>query len=125
MKISMLALTAVSPPPGTPTGRHDAVTLQVARIDYSAPPAFQPCDWVTASEASSYLAIPEPVITESSDDGAGSVDTRCGYRSPRYLHNVDSQLMMPGAFPIDAASTYATFVGDDGTAIDGLGLAAE
>lgn len=117
-------ITAMSPAPGTPVGRHEPVTLQVTRIDYSAPPAFRPCDWVTSSEASGFIGVPD-VITESSGDRAGSVDISCGYRNPHYLHNVTSELMLPGAFPVDAASTYALGADENGTAVGGLGLAAE
>ena len=74
-------ITAVSPPPGTPIGRHDLVTLQLPPIDYKAPPAFRPCDWVTASEAASFLGVPEPVKAETLYDRAGSVDVRTPVRT--------------------------------------------
>ncbi len=117
-------ITSISPAPGTPVGRHDPVTVQVGRIDYSAPAAFRPCDWVTTSEATTFLGMPEPAITEPSGDGAGSVDISCGYRNPHYLHNVTSELMLPGAFPVDAASTFAVNADENDRAVSGLGLAA-
>ena len=117
-------ITSISPSAGTPVGRHDPVTVAVAPVDYSAPPAFRPCDWVTTSEATTFLGMPEPAITAPSGDRAGSVDISCGYRNPHYLHNVTSELMMPGAFPVDASSTYALYSDGNDTAVGGLGLAA-
>ena len=118
-------ITAVSPPPGTTLGRHDLVTLQLTPIDYKAPPAFRPCDWVTASEAAGFLGVPEPVKTETLDDRAGSVDVQCVYRSPSYGHAVSSELLLPGAFPVDAASEYASQAGEHPTAVSGLGVRAQ
>ena len=45
--------------------------------DPAARPAFRPCDWVTASEASDILG--KPVTPAPSDDAAGSNDPRCYY----------------------------------------------
>jgi hypothetical protein len=70
-------ITALSPSPGTPVGRHDLVTVQLADADTNAPPAFRPCDWVTTDEAAGILG--GPITTRSWGDDAGSVDMSCSY----------------------------------------------
>jgi hypothetical protein len=116
-------ITAVSPPPGTPIGRHDAVTVQLTGIDRQAPPASRPCDWVTTDEAAGILGGPataEPLVDEP-----GSVEFSCAYqRSPD--SGVESELLMPGAFPVDAASALAlaTATANNPTTVEGLGVKA-
>jgi hypothetical protein len=116
-------ITALSPPPGTPVGRHDVVTVQVAGVDRQAPPAFQPCAWVTTDEASGILGGPataEPII-----DSPGSVELACAYTRSQDS-GVESELLLPGAFPVDAPSMFAlaTTTAKNPTTIDGLGIQA-
>jgi hypothetical protein len=117
-------ITAVSPVAGTPIGRHDVVTVQLAVVDTKAPPAIRPCDWVTTDEAASILGW--PVSAEPHGDEAGSVDMRCDYDKPGEIGvGVESALRVPGAFPVDAASQYAlATVANNATPVDGVGLKA-
>jgi hypothetical protein len=48
-------ITAVSPPPGTPVGRNDMLTVQLAKAHPKAPPAGRMRDWVTTDEAAAIL----------------------------------------------------------------------
>ena len=115
-------ITAVSPPPGTPIGRHDVVTVQLADTDPTAPPAFRPCDWVSASEAAS--ALGGPVTAEPSGDQAGSVDMFCDYSTSNHSRTVYSGLQVRGAFPVDAASEFELETEANGTTVSGLGVKA-
>jgi hypothetical protein len=117
-------IATVSPTPGTPVGRDQAITLVLEPVDFKAPPAFAPCDWITTSEVAGVLGVPEPIETESLDDKAGSVAPLCIYRSPGHA-TVSTQLYEPLAFPIDAATEYATYSEHNATPVDGLGLAAK
>jgi hypothetical protein len=117
-------ITAVSPPPGTPIGRHDVVTVQLAEVDSTAPPAFWPCDWVTSSEAARILG--GPVRAEPNGDGAGSVAIGCYYDKPGDMGaGVEFDLRVPGAFPVDAASQFElAATSDNTTTVDGIGVKA-
>jgi len=115
-------IAAVSPPAGTPIGRHELVTVQLAEIDSTAPPVFRPCDWMTASEAASILG--GPVTIEPGGDSAGSVDMWCSYRRSDGSRRVGLELLVPGAFPVDAASQFALATAENATAVDGLGVKA-
>jgi hypothetical protein len=117
-------ITSVSPAPGTPVGRHEPITLVLAPVDFKAPAAFQPCDWITTTEVADVLGVPELIKTESLHDRAGSVDPLCVYRSPGHA-TVSLQLYEPLAFPIDAPTEFATYTSHDPTPVDGLGLAAK
>ncbi len=117
-------ITSVSPQAGTPIGRHEPITLELAPVDISAPPAFRPCDWITTTEVADILGVPQPIKTDSAEDRAGSVDPLCVYRSPGKTA-VSSHLYEPLAFPIDAATEYATYTGYNAAPVEGLGLAAK
>jgi len=117
-------IASISPAPGTPLGQHDQITLVLKPVDFKAPPAFAPCDWITAAEVADILGAPEPIETESLDDKAGSVAPLCIYRSPGHA-TVSTQLYEPLAFPIDAATEYASYTESNATTVDGLGLAAQ
>jgi hypothetical protein len=116
-------ITAVTPAPGTPVGRHDPITVALAPMDYSAPRDFQPCDWVSTGEVAEIFGLPEPIKTDGFVP-PGSVNPRCTYRSPGRTA-VTTALYVTGAFPIDATAEYARYPGENATAIDGLGLAAQ
>ncbi len=117
-------IVAVSPAAGTPTGRHDAVTVELAELDPTEPAAFRPCDWVTASEAGGILG--GSVTAEPLGDQPGSVDIACIYDKPRDVGDgVEVDLQVAGAFAVDAASEFAlATVGSHGTAVDGVGVKA-
>ena len=97
-------ITSVSPSAGTPVSRTDAVTVQVAPVDRSEPPAFRPCDWVTTDEAAKFLGA-QDVTTMPVGDQTGSVDQMCDYSGPDQM--VISQLQLPGSMPIDASTAFA------------------
>ncbi|RDH80497.1 hypothetical protein DVS77_01495 [Mycolicibacterium moriokaense] len=115
-------ITAVSPPPGTPVGRDDVITVHLAPMVYGAPPNFRPCDWVTTAEVAAIFAIPGPIETDGYMT-PGSVNPHCTYSSPGHTA-VTSTLYVPGAFPVDAAAEYSMYSGENATAVEGLGLAA-
>jgi hypothetical protein len=114
----------VSPSPGTPIGRNAQITVELARIDYSLPPAYHPCDWLTTTEVADILGVENRIETESIEDRAGSVDPMCIYRSPGDTA-VTAHLYQPLAFPIDAKTEFATYTGFGTAQVDGLGLAAK
>jgi hypothetical protein len=117
-------ITAVSPPPGTPVGHHDVVTVQLADVDPNAPAAFRPCDWVTTDEAAAILG--GPVTTRPQGVQVGSVDMSCGYSRGLGEDGVASELRLPGAFPVDAVPQFAaTAAEDNATSVDGVGVKAQ
>jgi hypothetical protein len=116
-------ITAASPLPGTSIGRHDVVTIQLAAVDPKAAPASRPCDWVTISEAAGFLG--GPVTARPSGDEAGSVDMSCDYdRSGEIGKGIRSDLLVAGAFPVDAASEFALWATENVTTVGGLGVKA-
>jgi hypothetical protein len=116
-------ITAASPPPGTSIGRRDVVTIQLAAVDPKAAPASRPCDWVTTSEAAGFLG--GPVTARPSGDEAGSVDMSCDYdRSGEIGKGIQSDLLVAGAFPVDAASEFALWATENVTTVGGLGVKA-
>ena len=92
-------------------------------MDYSAPEDFRPCDWVTTSEVADIFDVPEPIKTDGFVP-PGSVNPRCIYRSPGHA-TVSTALYVTGAFPVDAAADYSMYSGENATAVDGLGIAAQ
>lgn len=120
----MYRIVAVSPASGTPTGRHDVVTVELAEIDATEPPAFRPCDWVTATEAEGIMG--GAVSAEPLGDGTGSVDMACIYDKPVDVgEGVEVDLQVAGAFAVDAASEFAlATIPTHGTAVDGIGVKA-
>lgn len=119
-------IVAVSPATGTPVGRSDAVTVELAEVDPTEPPAFRPCDWVTATEAAGIMG--GPVNAEPLGAEPGSVDVACIYDKPHDVGDgVEVDLQTAGAFAVDAPSEFAlaTSTGPGtGTAVDGIGLKA-
>jgi hypothetical protein len=116
-------ITGVSPSPGTPVGRNDVVTVQLAHVDRTAPPAFRPCDWVTTDEAASILGA--PVTTYPIGDEAGSVDMSCSYTLGLGGDGITSGLRLPGAFPVDAASQLALAAAQpNATSVNDIGIKA-
>lgn len=91
----------------------------------TAPPAFRPCDWVTTTEAARILGA--PVTAEPREEEAGSVDMSCDYSEGIGFGFVESDLRVPGAFPVDAASQFAFATAEEGTTtpVDGLGVKAK
>jgi hypothetical protein len=87
--------------------------------DPSAPPAFRPCDWVTTHEASDILD--KPVTATPGGDQSGSVDVKCFYATPGGQPGVgvSSELLLPGAFPVDAETMFAKAAAEDSAAIVG------
>jgi hypothetical protein len=77
---------------------------------------------MTASEAASILG--GPVTIEPGGDSAGSVDMWCSYRRSDGSRRVGLELLVPGAFPVDAASPFALATAENATAVDGLGVKA-
>jgi len=91
--------------------------------DPTAPPAGRPCDWVTTDEAASILG--GPVSTRPEGDEAGSVDISCRYSRGPGEGGMTSELRLPGAFPVDAASQFALATAAiDAVPVDGLGAKA-
>ncbi|MDT5044814.1 MAG: hypothetical protein QOG75_667 [Mycobacterium sp.] len=116
-------ITALSPSPGAPVGRHDLVTVQLADADTNAPPAFRPCDWVTTDEAAGILG--GPITTRSWGDDAGSVDMSCSYSLGPGGDGIHAGLRLPGAFPVDAASQLALAAAQPhATSVNGIGIKA-
>jgi hypothetical protein len=97
-------ITSVSPSAGTSVSRSAALTIQVAPVDRSQPPAFRPCDWVATDEAAKFLGA-QPVSTMSVGDQAGSVDQMCDYTAGNQM--VISELQLPGSMPVDASTAFA------------------
>src|SRR6516165_7733989 len=75
-----LRIVAVSPPPGTPVGRNDEVTVTLVSEDSkSVPPSgYRPCDWVSTAEAAGILGGPR-VTAKPSLDESGSTVIGCDY----------------------------------------------
>jgi hypothetical protein len=117
-------IAAMSPAVGTPIGRHDTVTVELAEVDATQPAVFQPCGWVTAAEAADILS--GPVTAEPIGDQPGSVDVACLYDKPVEVgEGVQIDLQMPGAFAVDAGSEFALATSAPRTTgVDGIGVKA-
>lgn len=117
-------ITAMSPSPGISAGRAELVTLRLAPVDPATPAEFQPCDWVSADEASALLG--GPVHTRARDDQAGSVDASCSYTIGPSDTGIQADLRLPQSFPVSAAAQFELATsGKNGTDVDGLGVAAQ
>jgi hypothetical protein len=115
-------IVAMTPAVGTPTGRHDTVTLELADLDPSESAAFRPCDWVSEAEARRILG--GQVTVEPYGDQSGSVDIACIYNKPGDMGDgVEVDLQLPGAFLVDASSQFALDA-RRGTVVDGVGVKA-
>jgi hypothetical protein len=94
--------------------------------DPAAPQAFRPCDWVTTAEASDILG--KPVTPEPTDDAAGSNGPHCFYAvtGDDTGLGITSELLLPGASPVDAGTRLANAAAEPGAeTIGGLGINAE
>jgi hypothetical protein len=111
-------ITAISPAGGTPVGKADQVTLELAPEDPTAPPAFRPCDWVTTTEAANFLGV-QSVSAWPVGDEAGSVSQSCDYSSGSDF--VTSDLQLPGSYAVDARSEFGMAMAA-GSGIDVSGL---
>lgn len=117
-------ITAVSPASGTPVGRHDVVTVELAEIGPAEAAGFKPCDWVTTSEAAAILGGPVTALPFGGQ--TGSVDIACIYESRGDVgQGVEVDLRTTGAFAVDAASQFelATRSGHF-TPVTGVGVKA-
>lgn len=115
-------VVGVSPAAGTPIGRHDPVTVDLADLDPREPAAFRPCEWVSETEARGLMG--GQVTLEPYGDQAGSVDIACIYNRPGDLGDgVEVDLQSTGAFLVDAASQFA-LESRHGTVVDGVGSKA-
>jgi hypothetical protein len=116
-------ITAVSPPPGTPVGRHDPIKLTVARIDIARQPPSRdrPCDWVAATEAATLLGT--TTVETVTHSVMGDWDVICHYNSVDQSRGVVSELKLTGARVVDAASEFA-YRTAQGEASSGVGIEA-
>ena len=97
-------ITALTPSAGTLTLRAAPVTIQLTPINpVTAPKAFHPCDWVTASEAAKIMSV-SSVNTLPLGDETGSQNPSCDYNFGNGL--LMAQLYLPAALPIDAQTTF-------------------
>jgi hypothetical protein len=110
-------ITSISPPPGTPIGRNDTVTVQLVPVDWSKPPAFRPCDWVTTEEAAQIFGVPSVSVFPSGDE-AGSVFQLCTYDTPgpggRQL--VGATRLLPASMVIDAPTQLDLYTANSSAA---------
>ena len=91
----------------------------------AAPPAFQPCDWVTTQETADILGT--PVNPEPTDGAAGVNHPRCFYAvtGDDTGLGISSELLLPGATPVDAGTRLANAAAEPGAAtVNGLGVNA-
>lgn len=117
-------ITAMSPSPGMTAGRGDVVTLQLSVADPTATAGFHPCDWVSADEASDMLGA--PVHARPQGDQAGSVDIGCSYTSGNSDTGLQSDFLLPQAFPVSAATQFELVTsGADTSPVDGVGVTAQ
>lgn len=99
-------------------------TSSAEPTDPAALPAFRPCDWVTAQEASDILG--KPVRLTPSDDAAGSNDPRCYYAvsGDGIGVGISSELFLPDT-PAVADGWVADAAAQPGSVlIGGLGMDA-
>jgi hypothetical protein len=101
-------IVAVSPPPGTPVGRDDEVTVTlVTENSKSVPPSgYCPCDWVSTTEAAGILGGP-PVTAQPSLNESGSTDIGCDFTNSDSHRQVSSTLLLSGTSIVDAATHFA------------------
>jgi hypothetical protein len=82
-------ITAVSPPPGTPAGRHDAVTVQLTGVDRQAPPASRPATGLPRTKLPESSVVRRPSSRCSmrpvrSNSHAPTADRRTAAWNPNY-----------------------------------------
>ncbi len=119
-------IVSVSPPPGTPIGRHDPVTVNVVEEDAVPPSGLRPCDSVSESEASELLGG-SPVTTDTLGDLKGSTDISCGFTTNDSTRGISSWLALMDARIIDAATEFDFQMAHGNEAVntvDGLGVQA-
>jgi hypothetical protein len=121
-------IVAVSPPPGTPVGRHDSVTVNLVPVDLNEPPAYHPCDWVGTAEAAGIIGAPSVTTGGGGrelQNLMGSTDMWCDYQSADHHSGLVSELLLRVGHIVDAASEFAMWAAqDDSTAVDGVGINA-
>ena len=111
-------ISGVSPPAGTSVDLGAPINVALDPLDPSAPPAFRPCDWVTASDATRFMGTPSVTATPHGDL-AGSIDQTCDYAAPGHL--VISELMLAGSVPVDPRATFEmTIANGHGSDVAGL-----
>lgn len=117
-------IAAITPPPGTPVHRNDAVTVHVVEAESTTSLAFHPCDWVTVDEAAAVLGSPAQATPRG--DQLASVDIECSYSTGAGGNGMTSELRLPDSFPVDAASQFAlTTAAGNAAVVDGIGLRAQ
>jgi hypothetical protein len=101
-------IVAVSPPPGTPVGRDDDVTVTLVSEDSKTvpPSGYRPCDWVSTTEAAGIFGGP-PVTAQPSLDESGSTVIGCDYINTDSHRQVSSTLLLSGTSIVDAATRFA------------------
>jgi hypothetical protein len=110
---------SITPPPGTPVGRTDPVTVRFVPADLSGPPAYRPCDWVSTGEAAGFLGGASVSVDPISDE-AGSVNPSCRYLADGHVQLI-SDLQLPGSFPIDAKTEFdMTVAAGKGSEVSGM-----
>jgi hypothetical protein len=121
-------IVAASPPAGTRVGRHDAVTVNLVRVDLNEPPAYHPCDWVSTVEAAGILGAPSVTTGGQGrelQNLMGSTDMSCDYQSTDHHSGVVSELLLRAGHFVDAAYEFAMWAAqDDSTSVDGVGIKA-
>jgi hypothetical protein len=115
-------IASVWPPAGTLVDRDETLTLHLTPMQWDAPTDFRPCDWVPAADVAAMFDFTGPVETDGYVP-PGSVEPGCTYRDPGRTA-VRLTLFTAGAFPVDAASSYALHPNGSGTPVTGLGQAA-
>jgi hypothetical protein len=118
-------IAAVSPPPGTPVGPNDPVTVNLVGVDDKGKPAYHPCDWVTDDEAAGFLGAAGVGhgIEGSMENLQGVTNVECPY----YVGGrpqVYSVLHLTAAHVVDAESEFAFQTAQDSTSITGIGIKA-
>jgi hypothetical protein len=121
-------IVSVSPPPDTPVGRTDPVTVNVVFEDSktAAPSGYRPCDWVSTAEAENFLGK-APMHTETTGDVTGSTKVACHYSSQDDSVGVGSWLSLVGAHVIDAETEFEFKMAHGNasvSSVNGLGIKA-
>jgi hypothetical protein len=118
-------ITAVSPQRGTLVGADDTVTVNLVPIEATEQPAYHPCDWVTAAEATGFVGGTPMVSSPRGQNVTGTTDLQCEYFDrPDDNHRVVSELRLTGAHIVDAASEFAFKTGENSTSVSGVGIKA-
>lgn len=91
---------------------------------YAEPPAYRPCEWVGVEEVGILLGG-LPATTVPRGDDPGSVNFSCSSTLGSGRNGVTSELRLPGAFPVDAATELALAASaGNGSDLQGIGRRA-